>query len=320
MPACAASRNITSVISGTSCGSPERTTAGAPIAALAGVGYRSSSASATCLRGVRVRDREPAERAAVLDHVDRAPVGQVRDREADDPCERRLVVQRRRQRRARLGEEREPLLRRLRLRAGDVLAGQQPDPLLLGVLALDELPDLAADCGHRGSRSASGCARLLKNSITPSTSLPRWTGRRARRAARSRPPPRSAGSWGPAPRRRSTPCASCSRRGRQADASRQREPSAQALEAADVERRRACSSQRMVSRVVGEPQRAEVPLEALAYRPEDPKRGVLERRGLRQDAGDRVLRGQPLLGATALRDLGDDGANADGLSSGARTG
>ena len=60
---------------------------------------------------VGMRHREPLDRAVACEHVDRAPVGQLRHDERGEVDERLLVLERRGEERARLGEERQPLLR-----------------------------------------------------------------------------------------------------------------------------------------------------------------------------------------------------------------
>jgi hypothetical protein len=95
---------------------------------------------------VRVRRHlEPAERPVLLDHVDDAPVGQVGDGQAGDVGEGRLVVERRGQERAGLGQEGEAVLGRL---------GQGPRRLLaddLGPLGLGPPP--LADVVHHDDRA-----------------------------------------------------------------------------------------------------------------------------------------------------------------------
>lgn len=80
------------------------------------------------LLGVHVRHGQPAERTVLLDHVDRAPVGEAGDRERRDVGQRRLVVQRRAEQFARLRDEplilREPLLCFVQLRGPDRRRGE----------------------------------------------------------------------------------------------------------------------------------------------------------------------------------------------------
>ena len=57
------------------------------------------------LLGIDVRDGEPLERAVLVDESIDAPVGEARDGEVGDARERLLVVERRREQRARLGQE-----------------------------------------------------------------------------------------------------------------------------------------------------------------------------------------------------------------------
>ena len=76
---------------------------------------------------VLVRDREPLDLAVRADHVDRAPVGKARDAQLRDLPEGVVVVERRGEQLARLGEKGHPLpqrlLGRIEPRAGQRLGG-----------------------------------------------------------------------------------------------------------------------------------------------------------------------------------------------------
>ena len=97
--ACRRAASISSVISGTSSGSPVRITAGAPVAASASARVALLQlARERHLRRVVVRDRELGDRPVGLDDVHGAPVGDVAGGELRDLSQRLAVVERARQR------------------------------------------------------------------------------------------------------------------------------------------------------------------------------------------------------------------------------
>src|SRR5215207_8979691 len=94
---CASSRaiwpTISSVISGTSCASPERTTEPAPYGASSSGGYRWSSADQVQHVGVGVSGCEAFQAALLRDHVDQHLVGKRRNSQLGEPLQRRLVLE-----------------------------------------------------------------------------------------------------------------------------------------------------------------------------------------------------------------------------------
>src|SRR6266513_3150045 len=77
----------------------------------------------------------------VLEDIDEAPVGDPRNGQSRDGRKRRLVIERRSEKLARLREERRPALGSLRSGAGAPFAVQQLAPLLFRALAPGDIPD-----------------------------------------------------------------------------------------------------------------------------------------------------------------------------------
>src|SRR4051794_1355334 len=80
-------------------------------------------------------------RAILLEYVYQTPVRELRNHQARYPLQRRLVVERGRERRSSRGEQGEPAPRPHGLYTRELLPGKQQIPLLLGTLALGYVKD-----------------------------------------------------------------------------------------------------------------------------------------------------------------------------------
>ena len=151
--------------------------------AVGGVGARSREPLRKLLRPadllrIGVRDNQPLHAPRLLDDVDGAPVGELRHGERRDVLQRRLVVERRGEDRARLGEE-APLLGRLRLlfieaRRGDRSSGEVRERGRGAPFAFGELVPAAVVEGERAEDllvmdERSGEHRLVPLSCVRST-------------------------------------------------------------------------------------------------------------------------------------------------------
>ena len=144
---CSASRaagaSISSVISGYSCDSPVRTTRPRPCSGFGRCGLvRAQALGERELVRVAVGRHDLLAHSVVVDEVDGAPVGDLRDRRPGDVAQRLGVVHRGAERAAGLGEEAAAQLRRLDRR--DVLDDRRGRDDLAGLVAqrrgLEEVP------------------------------------------------------------------------------------------------------------------------------------------------------------------------------------